>query len=245
MLPLPCALTRLDENSIAHPSPCEPAHRHHVALGFCLWVAVGPHRWDTPGLADDCRSRPEDYWCLYTRWSSVHPEILVGSVDGPSGPSLAGTPARMDAGDATVCRSRISGHGGDWARPASGNTWSPGPRGGLPLCLTRHCIRCLSDRRALTSGTRIRCGCVGEWLSMCTVGCECRRPPVGRPYRLAKHLLAAGCVNGGRSRHDPGQSGTVRAQCPAGEPGRSGWWSTERILYASRRDRSPRPHYSL
>src|SRR5882762_3019179 len=173
-----CVLTRLDENSLVHSDPCKPAHWHHVALGFCLGVAIGPHSWDAPGLADGCRARPEDHRHFYARRSPVHTEVLVGPIDGSAGPSLARTPARMDASDAALCRSRLGGHGGDWSRTASGATRGPGSRGGLPLCFTRHRLRRLSDRFALTSRTRIRCSGVGEWLSMCTVGCERRRPPL-------------------------------------------------------------------
>src|SRR6267378_1872343 len=53
---------------------------------------------------------------------------------------------------------------------------------------------------------------------------------------------AAVWVNGGRGRHDPRESGTVRAECHAGKPGRSGWWTTERILCASLCGWAPRPH---
>ena len=186
--------------------------------------------------------RPEDHRHLYARRSPVRTEILVGPIDGSSGSSLAGTPARMDAGDAALCRSRLGGHGGDWSRPASGDTRGSGSRGGLPLCLTRHRLRRLSDRCALTSGTGIRCSCLGEWLSMCAVACERRRPSVGRSYWMAKHLFAACRVNGGRSCHDPRQSGTVGAKCGTGESGRSGWWTAERTLYPSRGGRAPRPH---
>ena len=107
---------------IVHSDPCEPAHRHHVALGLRLGVAIGPHSWDAPGLADGCRARPEDHRHFYARRSPVHTEILVGPIDGSSGPSLAGTSARMDAGDADLCRARLGGHGVDWPGPASGNT---------------------------------------------------------------------------------------------------------------------------
>ena len=60
-----------------------------------------------------------------------------------------------------LCVARFGGHGVDWPRPASGDTRGPGSRGGVPLCFTRYCLRRLSDRCALTSGTGIRCRCCG------------------------------------------------------------------------------------
>src|SRR5215813_8317212 len=95
-----CLPKRFDENGIVHSGSCEPAHCRHVALGLRLGVAISSNSRHAPGLADSRRARPKDHRYFYACRSSVHTEILMGSIDGSSGPSLAGAPARMDVGDA-------------------------------------------------------------------------------------------------------------------------------------------------